>query len=105
MIYNVFVGIYNADHKQKSARYFPRKMGFLGNNKELQSGTCNHGGSCASPPKQRGKSFTEGKRKLERVGCASTFILRYENFLFLAFLLHFKYGFHLLIFIIIFSNQ
>lgn len=33
----MFVGIYNADHKQKSARYFPSKMGFLGNKKEFQS--------------------------------------------------------------------
>lgn len=52
---------------KKSARYFSRKMGLFGNNKESQSETCNHGGSWARPLKQRrGKAFTNGKRKLGR---------------------------------------
>lgn len=76
MIYNVCVGIFNVDHKQKSARYVSNKIVLFGNNKELQSGTCNHGGSCASPLKQRrGRSFSEGKRKLGRALTVSPAVL------------------------------
>lgn len=63
------------DRKQKVSQMFLQQMGSLGNNKELQAKTRNHGGPCANLLKQRRGNSYRGEKEVGRAITHKNFIL------------------------------
>lgn len=59
------VGIHNVDPKQNNKPDVSPANGFIWGQQGIASGTCYHGGPCASPLKQR-RTSTEGRGELGR---------------------------------------